>query len=323
MRNFLFLARWCVVAWLGVAGAAHALQPLTTPAELKTLAEAGGVRIVDVRDAEAYALQHLPGAVSAPYARWRGQPANPGLVPPLKDLTALVQQLGLTPEQPTVLVYTGTDSTDFATAARAYWTLKSLGARQLSILNGGLNAWRAAGLPISNQAAHAPRSSWQPQFNPQWLATRAEVRQLLGSGKAVLVDSRPAPFFQGRIANDAAKARGTLPGAINIDSDLYFELGSAVLLDKASLQTEADAAHAAPGQEVVTFCNAGHWSATDWFVRSEILGEKNVKLYPGSVIDWSQAPEPLPMANEPGRWDKLRDMLTTWADRNLHFIKTR
>ena len=54
-----------------------------------------------------------------------------------------------------------------------------------------------------------------------------------------------------------------------------------------------------------------------------MLGEKNVKLYPGSVIDWSQAPEPLPMANEPGRWDKLRDMLTTWADRNLHFIKTR
>ena len=66
MRNFLILARWCVIAWLGVAGAAHALQPLTTPAELKTLAEAGGVRIVDVRDAEAYALQHLPGAVSAP-----------------------------------------------------------------------------------------------------------------------------------------------------------------------------------------------------------------------------------------------------------------
>ena len=40
-----------------------------------------------------------------------------------------LQQLGLTPEKPIVLVYTGTDSTDFATAARAYWTLKSLGAR--------------------------------------------------------------------------------------------------------------------------------------------------------------------------------------------------
>jgi len=117
----------------------------------------------------------------------------------------------------------------------------------------------------------------------------------------------------------SAKARGTLPGAVNLDSDLYFELGSAVLLDKASLAAEADAAHAAPGQTVVTFCNAGHWSATDWFVRSELLGEKNVKLYPGSIIDWSQASEPLPMANEPPRLDKLRHMLATWAQRNLTF----
>ena len=304
---------------LCLAGAVHAAPPLLTPAELKALADAGGVRTVDVRDAEAYALQHLPGAVSAPYARWRGAATNPGLVPPLHELTALVQELGLTPDTRTVLVYTGIDSSDFATAARAYWTLKSLGVRELSILNGGLNAWRAAGLPVSDQPAQAPRSTWQPRFNPQWLATRAEVRQLLGSGQAVLVDSRPAPFFQGRIAHDAAKARGTLPGAVNLDSDLYFELGSAVLMDNASLEVEAEAAHAAPGQTVVTFCNAGHWSATEWFVRSELLGEPHVKLYPGSIIDWSQAPEPLPMANEPGRLDKLRDMLVTWAQRNLKF----
>ena len=304
---------------LCLAGAARAAQPLVSPAELKALADADAVRIVDVRDAEAYRLQHLPGAVSAPYVRWRGPPANPGLVPPLAELTALVQELGLTPETRTVLVYTGTDSTDFATAARAYWTLKSLGVRDLSILNGGLNAWRGTGQPVSDQPAHAPRSNWQPRFNPQWLATRAEVRQLMAGGQAVLVDSRPAPFFQGRIAHEAAKARGTLPGAVNLDSDLYFELGSAVLMDKASLEVEADAAQAAPGQTIVTFCNAGHWSATDWFVRSELLGEPHVKLYPGSIIDWSQAPEPLPMVGEPGRLDKLRDMLVTWAQRNLKF----
>ncbi|MBK8667561.1 MAG: sulfurtransferase [Burkholderiales bacterium] len=315
LRGFRLPCLLAAVWWL--AGAARAAAPLIAPTELKALADAGAVRIVDVRDAEAYALQHLPGAVSAPYARWRGPATNPGLVPPLPALTALVQELGLTPDTRTVLVYTGVDSTDFATAARSYWTLKSLGARELSILSGGLNAWRAAGFAISDQPGRAPRSQWQPQFNPQWLATRADVRQLLGSDQAVLVDSRPAPFFQGRIANDAAKARGTLPGAINLDSDLYFELGSAVLMDKASLETEADTAHAEPGQTIVTFCNAGHWSATDWFVRSELLGQPDVKLYPGSVIDWSQAPERLPMVNEPGRLDKLRDMLVTWAQRNL------
>ncbi len=308
---------WLLAASLWLGAAAWAAAPLVSPTELDALAKAGAVRIVDVRDATAYGLQHVPGAVSAPYARWRGPARNPGLVPPLKDLTALVQELGLAPDTRTVLVYTGSDSSDFATAARAYWTLKSLGLRELSILNGGLNAWRAAGFPASQTVARAPRSTWQPVFNPQWLATRGEVRQLLGSGRAVLVDSRPAPFFQGKTAHDAARAPGTLPGAVNLDSDLYFELGSAVLLDKASLQTEADAAHAAPGQAVVTFCNAGHWSATDWFVRSELLNEPNVKLYPGSMIDWSQSPAPLPMANEPGRLAQLRYKFMSWGHRNL------
>ena len=179
-----------------------------------------------------------------------------------------------------------------------------------------LNAWRSAGLPVSNQAAVAPRSQWQPRFNPQWLATREDVRALLGQPGAVLVDSRPAPFYQGRVQVELAHAKGTLPGAINQDSDLYFELGSAVLMDKDSLQAEADKAHAKPEQTVVTFCNAGHWSATDWFVRSELLGEPNVKLYAGSVIDWSQAPQALPMVNEPSRAEKLRQMLTTWVNRN-------
>ena len=311
-RNLCLLA-----ASLWLWATAWAAAPLMGPTELDALAKAGAVRIVDVRDAAAYALQHVPGAVSAPYARWRGPAANPGLVPPLAELTALVQELGLTPDTRTVLVYTGSDSSDFATAARAYWTLKSLGARELSILNGGLNAWRAAGRPISAQPARAPRSTWQPAFNPQWLATQGELRQLLGKKQAVLVDSRPAPFFQGKTAHDAARAAGTLPGAVNLDSDLYFELGSAVLLDKAGLETEAEAAHAAPGQTVVTFCNAGHWSATEWFVRSELLGQPNVKLYPGSMIDWSQSPEPLPMVNEPGRLAQLRYKFMSWGHRNL------
>lgn len=317
MRGYLsrLFGAWVLTA---LAWPAAWAAPLIGPTELQTLAQQGAVRIVDVREADAYAMQHLPGAVSAPYlTRWRGPATNPGLPPALPALTALVQSLGLTPETRTVLIYTGTDSSDFATAARAYWTLKSLGAKDLSILNGGLNAWRSAGLPVSNQATVAPRSQWQPRFNPQWLATREDVRALLGQPGAVLVDSRPAPFYQGRVQVDLAHAKGTLPGAINQDSDLYFELGSAVLMDKDSLQAEADKAHAKPEQTVVTFCNAGHWSATDWFVRSELLGEPNVKLYAGSVIDWSQAPQALPMVNEPSRAEKLRQMLTTWVNRNI------
>jgi thiosulfate/3-mercaptopyruvate sulfurtransferase len=220
-------------------------------------------------------------------------------------MTALVQELGLSPDTPTVVVYTGIDATDFGGAARVYWTLKSLGVRQLAILNGGLTAWKAAGQPVSDQAAVAPRSRWQPQFNPQWLATREQVRASLEQPGVLRVDARPAPYHQGRIATDLAHARGTLPGAVNLDSENFFELGSAALMDSMALEDEADKLKAAPGEPIITFCNTGHWSATDWFVLSELLGRPGVRMYAGSIIDWTSAPAPLPMDNEPGRWQQL------------------
>lgn len=312
LRFLLALAALCLPAL------ALAAQPLLTPAELDTLIKTGTVRVVDVREADAYALQHVPGAVSAPYfSRWRGPADNPGVVPPLSQLTALVQELGLTPDTHAVIVYTGVDSTDFGSAARVYWTLRMLGLQELSILNGGLTAWKSAGLPVSSQPATVARSSFQPRMNQSMIATQDEVLSKIGNPNVNLVDSRPAPFFTGRIAMDAARARGTLPGAINLDSDLYFELGTAMLMDKAALEQEADAASFKPGAETIAFCNTGHWSATEWFVRSEILGQSHVKLYPGSMVDWTQAARPLPMMNEPSRLAQLRYQFMNWSHRNL------
>lgn len=312
LRFLLALAALCLPAL------AFAAQPLLTPTELDALIKAGAVRVVDVREADAYALQHVPGAVSAPYfSRWRGPAENPGMVPPLPQLTSLVQELGLTPGTHAVIVYTGIDSTDFGSAARVYWTLRMLGLKELSILNGGLTAWKSAGLPVSNQPATVARSSFRPRMNQSMIATRDEVLSKIGNLDVNLVDSRPAPFFTGRIAMDAARARGTLPGAINLDSDLYFELGTAMLMDKAALEQEADTASFKPGAETIAFCNTGHWSATEWFVRSEILGQPHVKLYPGSMVDWTQAAKPLPMMNEPGRLAQLRYQFMNWSHRNL------
>ncbi len=310
----LLLALACLI------GTAAAAQPLLMPAELQTLLqEDPGVRLIDVREGPAYAMQHLPGAVSAPYGRWRLVDENLGLPPTPQELAELAQELGLTPETRVVLVYTGIDATDFGGAARAYWTLKSLGVRQLSILNGGLAAWKAAGLPVTDEVATAPHSSWQPRLDSQWLATRDEVLASLEQPEVLRIDARPGPYFQGRIAHENARARGTLPGAVHADSEAFFELGSAELMDAASLEDEAQAllGDLDADAPIIAFCNAGHWSATDWFVLSEVLGRPHVRMYPGSMIDWTRAPDPLPMIHEPDRWDQLRYAALSWAHRNL------
>jgi thiosulfate/3-mercaptopyruvate sulfurtransferase len=57
--------------------------------------------------------------------------------------------------------------------------------------------------------------------------------------------------------------------------------------------------------ETISFCNTGHWAATNWFVMSELVGQKNVKLYAGSMVDWTQADSSLPMDNVPNRVKQL------------------
>lgn len=316
-------SRWLGVAVLAACTAlAQAGGPLLTPDELDERLQAaaqGGapLRVVDVREAEAYALQHLPGAVSAPFGRWRTGGENPGLLPAPAELTALVQELGLQPGLPVVIVHPGSDADDFGGAARAYWMLKSLGLQDLAILDGGLGAWVAAGLPVSDQPVQVTPSQWQPQYDPRWTATREQVLDSLDRPEVLRIDARPAPFFDGRLMHDTARARGTLPGAVSLDSELLFELGAAELLPPDELAAEFDAAGVQPGQPVILFCNGGHWSATDWFVLSELLGHENARMYPGSMVDWTRAPRALPMMNEPGRAEQLRYAIASWAHRNL------
>ena len=146
-----------VLAWLALgaaATAASAAQPLLTPTELQALQTqqaAPVVRVIDVRDAKSYAANHIAKAVNAPYAQWRGPASNPGDPPAPAQLTQLVQSLGLTAGTHAVVVSSGADTTDFGAAARVYWTLKMLGVKDLSILNGGMQAWAGAALPQTTE----------------------------------------------------------------------------------------------------------------------------------------------------------------------------
>ena len=63
-----------------------------------------------------------------------------------------------------------------------------------------------------------------------------------------------------------------------------------------------------PAGPAVSYCNTGHWAATDWFVLSEILGRKDVRLYSGSMVEWTADPS-RPLASARTKWDDLKKTL--------------
>lgn len=300
---------------LGSSAAALAAAPLLTPTALAPLLQHADVRVIDIRDPKGYAANHIPGAVNAPYGQWRGPATNPGELPDQAQLVALVQKLGLTPQTHAVVVSSGADATDFGAMARVYWTLKSLGLTELSIVNGGMKAWDAAKLPLSTTPVQVAPGSYAPTFDARWLATREDVQQHVKLSNAVLVDSRPDAFYQGKTQAPAAKLAGTLPGAVQLDFNQWFVPGTSLFVDPAKAKVIAAQIRHTPGQDAVAFCNTGHWAATDWFGLSEVAGLPNVRLYAGSMVDWTQSPDMPAMQNAPGRGEQLLRATQKWWER--------
>lgn len=294
---------------------AFAAQPLLTPQELQVKLSDPQVRVIDIRDPKSYAANHVPGAVNAPYGQWRGPATNPGELPPLPKLTTLVQGLGLTPATHAVVVSSGADATDFGASARVYWTLKLLGLKELSILNGGVKAWSQAKLPQNTEAVKVVASSYQPRLETSQLASKEEVIQRVKAGNTVLLDARPADFFLGETRAPAAKVPGTLPNAVNFQHDKWFAPGSSTFVPADQAQQIAASSPIDPAKETISFCNTGHWAATNWFAMSEVLGQKDVKLYAGSMTDWTLDPNGLPMANVPSRAKQLLIDAKIWVDK--------
>jgi thiosulfate/3-mercaptopyruvate sulfurtransferase len=287
------------------AAAAFAAQPLLTAPELAARLGDPRLRIVDIRGGKdeagktPYELGHIAGSLSAPYSKWRGPPDNPGKLPSAEALTQLVQSLGIDANTPVVVVSSGANETDFGAAARVYWTLKVAGLHDVSLLNGGFKAWRAADGAVTTAARSVAPSNYQVRIDPRLIASQEEVLQATRESSVSLLDARPVAFFTGQTRHAAAKTPGTLVGAKNVDHSVWFKRGSGALLPAADIQRIAAEQGVRTDVPTVSFCNTGHWAATNWFVLSEVLGHPDVKLYPESVVGWSQAG--LAMQNVPDR----------------------
>ncbi|MDH3667148.1 MAG: rhodanese-like domain-containing protein [Paracoccaceae bacterium] len=264
---------------------------LIGPDDLSALIRGGDVTVLDIRDHKAYAGGHVAGALSAPYGSWRGPKQNPGARLSDAQLTERLQSLGLEPGDRVVVTYQGANTTDFGAAARVYWTLKSAGLTEIAILNGGVVSWVKAGKGLSQSPVIAERSDASFTLAEDWMITREGVQDVLtGARQSTMIDARPLVFWKGDKKHPAAKRAGTLEGALQITHDSWFP-GSTTEVTAADrvMEIAREAGYAEDSKELVSFCNTGHWAATNWFALSELAGVEGVKLYPESMVGWANS----------------------------------
>ncbi len=262
--------------------------PLISTEALASRLGAPDLRIIDAswwldgRDARAdFKRERLPGAVffdldavsdrSSPY---------PHMLPSPDAFAEAMGALGVA-ENDDIVVY---DAQGLFSAARVWWTLRTMGARRVRVLDGGLPKWRAEGRALETGAAEGPASArFKAQFDAEAVADFDQVGAALTEGIQV-VDARGAARFRGEAAEPRPGVRaGHMPGALNLPfSNLLNADGT--LKQGATLEDTFRAAGVDLDQPVITSCGSGVTAAV-LTLGLAVLGRSS-KIYDGSWAEW-------------------------------------
>lgn len=262
------------------------LPLLLSPEALHTLGHRDDVVIVDAGQEYSYYSGHVPGAVWLPaQALVLGIPPAPGKLPPAEQVARVLAWLGIGPASH-VVAY---DDEGGGWAGRFLWALECAGLRQYSLLDGGIHAWRDAGLPLQTDATRQPVSlhdwPWDGDVavDLDWLQTH------LDHPDVVIWDARSAEEYLG--TRISARRNGHLPGAVNYEWTLAMDRQGALRLrDLDTVRQELANLGIQAGADIITHCHSHHRSGFTWIL-GRILGFPRMRAYPGAWSEWGNHPE--------------------------------
>lgn len=267
-------------------------RPLVDSAWLKANLGRPDLVVLDVRTPPGGGF--IPGSIHSDYAQagWRATVGGlPGFLPDAGDLQQLIGGLGIGNDDHVVVVPAGQNAPDVANATRVYWTFRAAGHDRVSVLDGGFAGWKA---DPTNPRADAPARRAPKSFTatprPALRATLAEVEAAVRAGQIPLLDARSADQFAGEAKSPQARAAGTLPGAVNIENGAFYSAADKRFVPADAVRALTAGAGIGKADGTVTFCNTGHLASVAWFALSELAGVPGVRLYDGSMTEWSADP---------------------------------
>lgn len=276
------------------------MSPFTTLIDASTLASLlGGEKLLvfDCRfelgntawGESGYAAAHIPGAFYLHLDRDLSGPITPRSGRhPLPDPAVFARHLGAlgVGDDCQLIAY---DQGNGAYAARLWWLARWIGLRHVAVLDGGIAAWRQAGLPLDAVTPVASPRELAPRVDSQaWLRSE-EVDVLRRRPGNLLLDARSAERFGGRnetidpVAGHVPGARSH-PFAGNLGPDGRF-------LPAAELRRRWDTMLGSlPPTAVIAMCGSGV-TACHNLLALEHAGLPGGRLYAGSWSEWIRDPD--------------------------------
>lgn len=176
------------------------------------------------------------------------------------------------------------DEGNLYSAPRAWWMLRAFGVETVSILSGGLAAWRKQNLPLETGAPSLPESDFDVHFDPLVMKNVTDVLLVSHEGTAQIVDARPAARFNAQVDEPrAGLRRGHIPGSLNVPWATLVESGTLKAPEElTAIFTKAGVDFDKP---VIASCGSGVTAAVIVLALTS-LDVNGVSLYDGSWSEW-------------------------------------
>lgn len=263
--------------------------------DLQDLLDKENVRILDVRSPAKYILGHIPGAVNI----WRPDYEAPedkygfgGMLCDKTQWEQLMGKLGIS-NKTRVIIY---DDKGLYDGARVWWALYGYGHKNMQVLDGGLDYWKATGGETTvAQPEIKPATYKAKDFNQDIYGTLAEIKAALKDDQAVVLDTRAEDEYTGEKLKKGAFRKGRIPDApwlewsngLNEDETIKSAADLKAMFKEFGIEKDTP---------VFSYCQSGVRSASTWF-QLRLIGYEKAQNYDGSWIEWSYN-EDLPLETD-------------------------
>lgn len=209
----------------------------------------------------------------------------PHTMPSPELFSETVQALGVNQDSQ-IVVY---DSLGLFASPRVWWMFRAMGHEQVTILDGGMPAWLAAGFSLTTTAPETPkRGNFIANYQPGLICDTEIVLTALQDDSTQVLDARSEGRFSGREAEPREGLRsGHMPGAKNLPFTDLLDNGSMRPVEELKARL---AAVASPDQQLIFSCGSGV-TACHLALAATLSGYPHLSVYDGSWSEWGARPE--------------------------------
>ena len=260
--------------------------------------------IIDTREKVDYEKGHIKNAINYPKNEWnKGTTIKiPKLYNTPEQIEEMAKKAEISKDSVVVFYSEGKEDTDFENSATALWNMWIYGFKNSVILNGGFEKWSSEKRVVTKELPNVKPSDFEIEEFVNDVASLNDVVNAIYDEDIQISDARVAKFFKGEDDRKALLRHGHIPTAkltpmirhLKKENSYYTFISqeeSKTILNNSGYGVELD-------KPLIVYCNTGQKAKGLWFLAKFNAGMENVKVYDGSMVEYSRTNFPLETGEE-------------------------